>query len=70
MKSEEMMYRELQIHLNKETLGFPETSSGSEIRVLKQLFTPEQAEITMLLTYKLQSLPQNSIPTKTQRSST
>jgi Na+-translocating ferredoxin:NAD+ oxidoreductase subunit B len=57
MKSEEMMYRELQIHLNKETLGFPETPSGSDIRVLKQLFTPEQAEITMLLTYKLQSLP-------------
>jgi Na+-translocating ferredoxin:NAD+ oxidoreductase subunit B len=58
MKSEEMIYRELQIHLNKETLGFPETPSGSDIRVLKQLFTPEQAEITMLLTYKLQSLPQ------------
>jgi electron transport complex protein RnfB len=58
MKSEDKLYRDLQIHLDKETIGFPETPSGSDIRVLRELFTPEQAEITMLLTYKLQSLPQ------------
>jgi Na+-translocating ferredoxin:NAD+ oxidoreductase subunit B len=58
MNSEDKVYRDLQIHLDKETLGFPETPSGSDISVLKQLFTPEQAEIVMLLTYKLQPLPQ------------
>jgi electron transport complex protein RnfB len=58
MNAEERLYRGLQIHLDKETIGFPETPSGSDISVLKQLFTPEQAEITMLLTYKLQSLEQ------------
>jgi len=58
MNSEEKIYRDLQIHLDKETIGFPQTPSGSDISVLKQLFTPAQAEIAMLLTYKFQSLEQ------------
>ena len=58
MNSEDRLYRDLQIHLDKETIGFPETPSGSDLAVLKQLFTPAQAEIAMLLTYKLQSLEQ------------
>ncbi len=50
------LYRALQVHLDKQTLGFPETPSGSDITLLKQLFTPAQAEITLLLTYRYESL--------------
>lgn len=57
MSGEEKIYRDLQIHLDKETIGFPQTPSGSDINLLKQLFTPAQAEVVMLLTYKLEPLP-------------
>jgi electron transport complex protein RnfB len=58
MDAVEKLYRDLQRHLDKQTIGFPETQSGSDIALLKQLFPPEQAEITMMLTYKLESLEQ------------
>jgi len=58
MGGEDKIYRDLQIHLDNETIGFPKTPSGSDIELLKQLFTPEQAKVTMLLTYKLQPLDQ------------
>lgn len=58
MDSEDKLFRNLQIHLDKQTIGFPETQSGSDIALLKQLFTPEQAEITMMLTYKSEALEQ------------
>lgn len=58
MGGADTIYRELQVHLDKETIGFPKTPSGSDIELLKQLFTPEQAEVTMLLTYKLEPLDQ------------
>jgi len=51
-KSEEKdVFRELQEHLDKMPIGFPSTESGSDIRVLKHLFTPEEAEIAMLLKF-------------------
>jgi len=56
MDSEAKLYRDLQIHLDKQTIGFPETKSGSDIALLRQLFTPAQAEITLMLTYKSESL--------------
>jgi electron transport complex protein RnfB len=58
MDSEDKLFRNLQMHLDKQTIGFPETQSGSDIALLKQLFTPEQAEITMMLTYKSEALEQ------------
>lgn len=58
MDSEDKLFRNLQIHLDKQTIGFPETQSGSDIALLKQLFTPEQAEITIMLTYKSEALEQ------------
>jgi electron transport complex protein RnfB len=58
MDSEDKLYRNLQKHLDKQTIGFPETKSGSDIALLKQLFAPEQAEITMMLTYKSEALEQ------------
>jgi Na+-translocating ferredoxin:NAD+ oxidoreductase subunit B len=48
------IYRKLQEHLDKETLGFPATKIGSELRILKHLFTPEQAKAALGLTYKLE----------------
>jgi Na+-translocating ferredoxin:NAD+ oxidoreductase subunit B len=58
MNSEDKLYRDLQIHLDKQTIGFPETPTGSDIALLKQLFTPAQAEVTLFLTYKFESLDQ------------
>jgi electron transport complex protein RnfB len=58
MDSEDKLFRNLQMHLDKQTIGFPETQSGSDIALLKQLFTPEQAEITIMLTYKSEALEQ------------
>jgi NAD-dependent dihydropyrimidine dehydrogenase PreA subunit len=43
------IYRKLQRHLDRMPVGFPATESGVEIRILKHLFTPEQAEIALEL---------------------
>ena len=56
MSTEDQIYRNLQIHLDKETLGFPTTPSGSDIRLLKSLFPPDQAEMVTLLTHRFESL--------------
>jgi ferredoxin len=58
VENEKDIYRDLQRHLDKETIGFPESPSGSDIELLKQIFTPDQAEIVPLLTYKYESLDQ------------
>jgi predicted transcriptional regulator len=43
------VYRELQKHLDNMPVGFPATESGVEIKLLKHLFTPEEAEIALYL---------------------
>lgn len=53
------IYRELQKHLDKMPVGYPATESGVEIRILKHLFSPEQAELALYLTY--QPLPLKKI---------
>ena len=58
MSKEDQLYRDLQIHLDTQTLGFPATESGSDIRLLKELFTPEQSEVAMMLSYRYESLEQ------------
>jgi len=45
------VYRELQKHLDKMPVGFPATESGIEIKLLKHLFTLEQAEIGLKLKF-------------------
>jgi len=45
MDKEEQVYRDLQVHLDRMPVSFPATESGVEIRVLKHLFTPEEAAI-------------------------
>jgi electron transport complex protein RnfB len=46
----------LQKHLDKLPIGFPATESGVEIRLLRQLFTPEEAEIATKLNFSFEPL--------------
>jgi ferredoxin len=45
------MYKQLREHLDNLPVGFPKTESGVEIRILKRLFTEEEAEMAIHLTY-------------------
>jgi electron transport complex protein RnfB len=49
MTDEAEIYRRLQRHLDDLPVGFPATESGVEIRILKRLFTPEEAELALAL---------------------
>ncbi|MFW9803633.1 MAG: ATP-binding protein [Candidatus Thorarchaeota archaeon] len=48
---EDDVYRALQEHLDRTPMGFPPAESGADIRLLKRLFTPEEARIATYLTY-------------------
>jgi hypothetical protein len=56
MNAERNVYRRLQEHIDNMPVGFPATESGVEIRLLKQLFTPEEAEIALNLSAMPESL--------------
>ncbi len=43
------VYRRLQQHLDRMPVAFPATASGVELRILRQLFSPEEAEVALLL---------------------
>ena len=43
----EDIYHKLAHHLDELPAGFPATESGVEIRILKRLFTPEEAELAL-----------------------
>ncbi|MFX1383141.1 MAG: 4Fe-4S binding protein [Promethearchaeota archaeon] len=45
------IYKELACHLDKMPIGYPTTDSGVELRILKRLFTPENAEIALKLSF-------------------
>lgn len=47
----EDIYRQLQRHLNKLPIGYPKTDSGVELRLLKHVFTPKEAEIAIKLRF-------------------
>ena len=49
--ADDAVYRALQRHLDSMPVGFPETTSGVEIRILKQLFPPEEAKIAVQLPF-------------------
>jgi len=44
-------YRKLQEHLDKMPLGFPPSKSGSDIKLLKRLFSPHEAKIALFLKF-------------------
>lgn len=50
------VYQELRKHLDKLPIGFPATESGVEIRILKHLFTPEDAQLALKLNYVAEPL--------------
>ena len=56
MKNEDSVYEDLQKHLDKQAIGFPATESGVEIRILKELFDPEQARLALHLNFRPQSI--------------
>lgn len=49
--ADEDAYRSLQERLDELPVGYPPTESGVEIRILKQLFTPEEAKIASMLKF-------------------
>ena len=55
MTNTDVIYTELQKHLDKQAVGFPATESGVEIRILKELFTPEQASLALYLSIEPRS---------------
>ena len=56
IESEPDVYRRLQEHLDSFPIGYPATESGVEIRILKLLFTPEEAEIATKMHFQPQPL--------------
>lgn len=52
MSSDDEIYRLLQQHLDKQAIGFPAVRSGADIRILRRLFTPEEAGLALYLSYK------------------
>jgi H+/Na+-translocating ferredoxin:NAD+ oxidoreductase subunit B len=56
VEKDKQVYIKLQRHLDSQAVGFPATRSGSEIRILKHIFTPQEAEIATCLTYKFEHL--------------
>ena len=49
MTTKGQVYRDLQKHLDSLPIGYPATESGVEIRILKRLFTPEEARMATKL---------------------
>jgi Pyruvate/2-oxoacid:ferredoxin oxidoreductase delta subunit len=47
MRDEVGVYRRLQQSLDELPVGYPATESGVELRILKRLFTPEEAEVAL-----------------------
>lgn len=45
------IYRKLQKHLDKLPIGFPATESGVELKILKFIFSPEEAQIAINLRF-------------------
>jgi electron transport complex protein RnfB len=45
------VYRKLQQKLDQLPVAFPATESGVEIRILKHLFTPEQAQVALSMSF-------------------
>ena len=56
MAQNDQVYIKLQKHLDRQPVGFPATRSGVEIKILKHIFTPEEAEIVSFLSYKFEPL--------------
>jgi H+/Na+-translocating ferredoxin:NAD+ oxidoreductase subunit B len=56
MPAEDRVYIELQRHIDKQAVGLPATPSKAELRIIKRVFTPRQAEIARHLSYRPESV--------------
>ncbi|SMC90882.1 4Fe-4S dicluster domain-containing protein [Desulfocicer vacuolatum DSM 3385] len=56
MAAKNRIYRKLQKHLDGQVVGFPAAANGSDIRLLKHIFTPEEAEIVCCLSHNFESV--------------
>jgi electron transport complex protein RnfB len=56
MDKNDKVYKRLQQHLDRQAVGFPATRSGVEIKLLKHIFSPEDAEIVTCLGFRPESL--------------
>ena len=52
MAQNEGIYRQLQEHFDRQAVGFPATRSGADVALLRQIFTPEEAEMALRLSYR------------------
>jgi Na+-translocating ferredoxin:NAD+ oxidoreductase subunit B len=52
MGGEMKVYRRLQRHLDAQAVGFPAAWSGADIRLLRRLFSPDEATVALCLSYK------------------
>jgi len=50
-ENNETIYEKLREHLDSMPVGYPKTESGIEIKILKHLFTPEEAELATKLNF-------------------
>jgi len=55
-ENKEKVYHELREHLDRMPIGYPATKSGIEIKILKHLFQPDQAQIATFLSWKWKKL--------------
>lgn len=58
MEDLQNVYKNLAVHLDRLPAGFPSTPSGVELRILKRLFTPEEAALAQLMIFKPESVQQ------------
>lgn len=56
MNKEKQVYVKLQQHLDGQAVGFPATRSGVEIKILKHIFRPHEAQIATCLSYRPEPL--------------
>jgi len=56
MNDQDRVYDKLQRHLNRQPVGFPATRGRAEIRILKHVFTPQEAEVACCLSYRPEPL--------------
>ncbi len=56
------VYEKLAEHLDRLPEGYPRTPTGVEIRILRRLFTPEQAVLAQLLALVLEAPDHSRFP--------
>jgi NAD-dependent dihydropyrimidine dehydrogenase PreA subunit len=58
MSDDSGVFRLLQLHLDQQAVGFPAAESGADVRLLKKLFSPDEAALALQLSYRPTSLAQ------------